>query len=144
MRDDRENSGGAGVVIAAVAVAAVLLVCGGGALAAAGLFFFRMSAAHVAAPPPASTAVSSAPTVQSAAAATPAHTDILAIDAEGMLLFNDAPITTAELRERLDELKKGAGPPRPMILRADEAPAESRDEVVQLLSDRGVRYIVQE
>ena len=137
MPDDRESSSGAGVVIAAVAVAVVLLVCGGGALAAAGLFFFRMSAVQVAAPPP-------APPVQSAAPASAANTDILAIDAEGTLLFNDVPVTTAELRERLAELKKGAGPPRPLILRAGEAPAESRDEIVQLLSDRGVSFVVEE
>jgi biopolymer transport protein ExbD len=135
MPDDREGSSGAGVVIAAVAVVLVLLVCGGGALALAGLFVYRISASPAAmpAPPP---PVSVVPQT--------AHVDVVSIEADGSLLWNDSPVTTAELRQRLDELKNAVGPPRSVILKSDAAaPAASRDEVVQLLTDRGIGYIVE-
>ncbi len=139
MRDDRdrESSGGTGVLIAAAAVVVVLLVCGGGALAAAGLLYFRMSAAPIAVPPP-----PAVPPVSSVPA--PAE-HVLAIDADGAFFWNDAPISSAELRERLDELKRSSVPPGSVIVRSDPAaPSASRDEVVQLLNDRQVSYVLQE
>ena len=136
MHNDRESSGGAGIVIAAVLVVVVLLVCGGGALAAAGFLFFRMSAAPMAMPPPAQ--VTSSGPAQ-------AHADIVSIAADGSLLWNDAPVSAAELRQRLDELKNATGPPRSVILRQDPAaPPAARDEIVQLLADRQVSYIVED
>ena len=136
MRDDRENSAGVGVVIAGVAVAVVLLLCGGGAMVAAGLFFYRASARPVATPPP--------PVVTAIPAQAP-HVDVLAIEADGSLLWNDVPVTSVELRERLEVLKTSSGPPRSVIVRSDvAAPPATRDEVVQLLNDRGISYIAEE
>jgi biopolymer transport protein ExbD len=136
MRDDRESSSGAGVMIAAVAVVVVLLMCGGGALVAAGLLFYaRSQAVYVPGPPPA------APPV----AAQPAHVDIVSIDADGSLLWNETPVTSVELRERLEVLTSAVGPPRSVIVRSDvAAPIATRDEVVQLLTDRGVSYIIED
>jgi biopolymer transport protein ExbD len=134
MRDERESSGGAGIVIAAVAVVLILLLCGGGALLLAGLFVYRVSAPQVAPPP----AVSAVP-------APSGHADILSIEADGSLLWNESPIVSGELRQRLDELKNAGGPPRSVIVRSDiAAPAGSREEVVQLLSDRGVSFIMED
>ena len=134
MRDDRESSAGVGMAIAAVAVVLVLLVCGGGALALAGLFVHRMSAQHVAQPP-----------VVSAVPAQAALVDVLEIEADGSLLWNDSPVVSGELRQRLDELKNSPGPPRSVIVRSDiAAPPGTRDEVVQLLNDRGISYIAEE
>lgn len=136
MRDDRESSSGAGVVIAAVAVVLVLLVCGGGALAVAGIWLFRVSAPHVAQPPP--------PVVTAIPAQAP-HVDVLSIEADGSLLWNDMPVSSVELRERLEVLKNASGPPRSVIVRSDgAAPTATRDEVVQLLNDRGISYIAEE
>ena len=136
MRDDRESSSGAGVVIAAVVVAVVLLMCGGGAMVAAGLLFYaRSQAVYVPGPPPATPPV----------AAQSAHVDIVSIDADGSLLWNETPVTSVELRERLEMLTSAAGPPRSVIVRSDvAAPPATRDEVVQLLTDRGVSYIIED
>ncbi|HUE74057.1 MAG TPA: biopolymer transporter ExbD, partial [Pirellulaceae bacterium] len=134
--DDRESSAGIGVVIAGVAVVIVLMLCGGGAMLAAGLFFYRASARPLALSPPA---------VVSAVPAQAAHVDVLAIDAEGSLLWNETPVTSVELRERLEVLKIASGPPRSVIVRSDvAAPIATRDEVVQLLNDRGISYIAEE
>ena len=134
MPDDRESSGGIGIAIAAVAVV-VLLLCGGVALAAAGFLFLRISSAPMAMPPPAPV-VSAVPAL--------AHADVLSITADGSLLWNDAPVSAAELRQKLDELTSAGGPPRSVILRQDAAaPPAARDEVVQLLTDRQVSYIVE-
>lgn len=133
MRDDRESSGGVGVLVAALVVL-VLLVCGGGALLMTAIVFFfvRSESVGIPVPPPAATA----PPFQAA------HADVLAIDADGSLLWNGAPITSSELRQRLDGLKNAAGPPRSVILRTSRAaPAATRDELVQLLNDRGVSYL---
>lgn len=135
MREDRDSSTSTGALVAVLAVV-MGLVCGGGALLLAGTLFY-VRAAQVAPPvPPAP--VAAAP-VQAAA------DDVLTIQADGTLLWNDEPIVPPELRSRLDEVNDSGDLPRAVVLRIDEAaPAAARDEILQLLSDRGVPYTLAE
>jgi biopolymer transport protein ExbD len=129
MSQDQGSSAATGCLIAAVVVV-VLVVCGGGALIMAGALIFvrdsRNAGPNVAPPPP----------------AVAAHADVLAIDADGTLLWNDEQVMKAELASRLDEVKNAAGPPRSIIVRVNRAaPPASRDEVLQIINDRGLGYI---
>lgn len=129
MSQDQNSSATTGCVIAAV-VAVVLMVCGGGALVLAGLLFVR--SAHV--PNPAAPA----PPVEAA------HVDVLAIEADGSLLWNDQPLLKPELARRLDELKAAPGPPRSVMVRVDPAAPPGADEdAIRQLQDRGLGYILE-
>jgi biopolymer transport protein ExbD len=135
MREDRDSSTATGALVAVLAVV-MGLVCGGGALLLAGTFFY-VRAAQIS--PPVPTAPPAAAPVQAAAA------DVLTIQADGTFMWNDELVVPPELRTRLDEANDSGDLPRPVVLRIDEAaPAAARDEILQLLSDRAVAYILME
>ena len=125
MSQDEGGTAATGCLIAAVVVV-VLVVCGGGVLIVAGALIFVRESRQ--APPPAAVVV--------------AHADVLTIDADGTLLWNDEQVMKAELGGRLDELKNAAGPPRSVIVRVHRAaPAAARDEAIQIIQDRGLGFI---
>ena len=132
MRDDRASSAGTGVLIVGLAVV-VAFFCGGGALLATG-FFFYLRTSQVASSPPLKVSV---PVQQ-------AHVDVLAIESDGTLLWNQQPMMKSELTRRLEDLRNAPGPPRSIILRANDAPPGATEEVVQLLADREVSFVVEE
>ncbi|HZL88599.1 MAG TPA: hypothetical protein VFB96_09525 [Pirellulaceae bacterium] len=129
MSQDQGSSAATGCLIATLVVV-VLVVCGGGALVVAGALFFVRSSSN------------SAPNVAPVPPAVVAHADVLVVDADGTLLWNDEQIMKAELASRLDALKNAAGPPRSILVRVHRAaPPASRDEALQIINDRGLGYI---
>jgi biopolymer transport protein ExbD len=127
MSQDEGGTAATGCLIAAVVVV-VLVVCGGGALIVAGALIFARDSRQAPPPPPAPVVV--------------AHADVLTIDADGTLLWNDEQVMKAELGSRLDELKNAAGPPRSVIVRVHRAaPPAARDEAIQIIQDRGLGFI---
>lgn len=129
MSQDQGSSAATGCLIATLVVV-VLVVCGGGALIVAGALFFVRGSSNA------------GPNVAPVPPAVAAHADVLVIDADGSLLWNDQQVMKAELATRLGELKNAAGPPRSIIVRVHRAaPPASRDEMLQILKDRGLGYI---
>lgn len=132
MRDERASSAGTGVVIVALAVIMAFL-CGGGALLATGTLFY-LRASQVASPPP----------LKVPAVPVEAHVDVLGIEPDGTLLWNQEPVMKSELTRRLDDLHNASGPPRSIILRASDAPPGATEEIVRLLGDREVSFVVEQ
>ena len=134
MQDQPSNATATGCVIAAIVVL-FLVLCGGGALLLAGVLLYR--AAEVAVPacpgpqPQAETAVAG-------------HADVLSIDSDGTLYWNDVPVAKADLSQRLQALNQEADVPRSIRVRIDpDAPPGTQDEIRQLLVDRQVSFIIE-
>lgn len=131
MQDQPSSATATGCVIVAVLVV-ILFVCGGMALLLAGWLFFRAERS------PPMPAAPNAPVPQVNAG----HADMLSVDSEGSLYWNDLPIAKADLTRRLEEVKNEAGIGRSIRVRIDPAaPPGARDEVRQLLADRQVSFI---
>ena len=128
MSQDQGAAAASGCLIAAIVVV-VLVVCGGGALVVAGALFFVRDTQRVQSPPP----------------PVASHADVLAIEADGTLLWNNEQVMTTELAKRLDELESAAGPPRSVIVRTDpQAPPQASEQVLRMLGDRGVAFIMED
>lgn len=130
MQDQPSNATATGCVIAAIVVL-FLVLCGGGALLLAGFLVYRAAEVAVPAPP--------APPVETEVAG---HVDVLSVDNDGTLYWNDVPMAKADLSRRLEELNDDADVPRSIRVRIDpDAPTGTKDEIIQLLMDRQVSYI---
>jgi biopolymer transport protein ExbD len=135
MQDQPSNATATGCVIAAIVVL-FLVLCGGGALLLAGVLLFRAAEVAVpAAPGPQPPQVESAVT---------GHADVLSIDSDGTLYWNDVPVAKADLSQRLQALNQEADVPRSILVRIDpDAPPGTQDEIRQLLVDRQVSFIIE-
>ena len=134
MQDQPSNATATGCVIAAIVVL-FLVLCGGGALLLAGVLLFR--AAEVAVP----AAPGPQPPQESAVTG---HADVLSIDSDGTLYWNDVPVAKADLSQRLQALNQEADVPRSIRVRIDpDAPPGTQDEIRQLLVDRQVSFIIE-